>query len=69
MIGATDNTEAADNFAQNKPSGDENVAINWVNGAALVVVKFKLQKASFQHKMMLNKAVEAKPGKLIGKIK
>src|ERR1700761_1486792 len=65
-IGATAIVEAADNLAKNNPSGLENDAMNAVNGAAPAEVRFRLQNASFQHRISDNNPVEATPGKVSG---
>ena len=51
-IGAIASVEAADSFAQNRPCGLEKVAMKAVSGAALVVVSWMVQNASFQARMM-----------------
>src|SRR5215212_5723888 len=61
-MGAIATVDAADSLAQNSPSGAENDAMNVVSGAALEVVRFRLQKASFQHRMIDKSAVDAMPG-------
>ncbi len=55
--------DAADSFAQNSPSGAEKDAMKAVSGAASDVVRLRLQKASFQVRMIASSAVEAIPGK------
>ena len=66
MIGATASKDAAESFAQNRPSGLEKVAMKAVNGAAWLAVRLMLQKASFQHRTMLSNVVEAIPGAASG---
>src|ERR671921_2885352 len=61
-IGAIAMVEAAESLAQNSPSGAENEAMKVVSGAALEVVRLRLQNASFQHRMMERSAVDAMPG-------
>src|SRR3712207_259293 len=61
-IGAIATVDAADSLAQNRPSGAENEAMKVVSGAAFEVVRFRLQNASFQHRMMDRSAVDAMPG-------
>ena len=61
-IGTTASVEAADSLAQNRPSGLENDAMKAVSGAALAADRFRLQNASFQHRMIDNKPVDAIPG-------
>ena len=65
-MGAIDKVEAADNLAQNKPSGLEKEAVNAVRVAAFTVVRLRLQNASFQQRMRESNAVEAMPGVLSG---
>src|SRR5271166_6053895 len=67
MIGATASREAAESFAQKRPSGLEKEAINAVNGAAFALVRLMLQKASFHAKIIRISAVEESPGKHIGR--
>ena len=50
-IGAIAMVDAADNLAQNNPSGLEYEAMNAVSGAALAAVRLSVQKASFQARM------------------
>jgi len=69
MMGATANSEAAESFAQNSPSGLEYEAINTVSGAALALDKLMLQKASFHARMISSSAVEESPGIVIGRSK
>ena len=54
--------EAAESLAQKSPSGLENEAMNAVSGAAFAAVRFRLQKASFQERMIAKSDVEAMPG-------
>src|SRR5919112_5102411 len=61
-MGAMAIVDAAESLAQNNPSGAENEAMKVVNGAASDVVRFRLQNASFQHRMMDRSAVDAMPG-------
>ena len=61
-IGATAMVEAADSLAKNSPSGLENEAMNAVSGAAPDDVRFRLQNASFQHRISDSSPVEATPG-------
>src|SRR3712207_1353701 len=61
-MGAIAMAEAAESLAQNRPSGAENEAMNVVRGAAVEVGRFRLQNASFQHRMIDSRAVEAMPG-------
>ena len=65
-MGAMAIVEAAESFAQNRPSGAEKEAMNAVNGFASVAVRFKLQKTSFQQRIIDNSAVEAIPGSAKG---
>src|SRR3546814_17327568 len=65
-MGATARVEAADSFAQTSPSGLEKEAMKAVSGAAWDAVRLRLQKASFQHRMIDSKAVEAIPGTVSG---
>src|SRR3982750_3651454 len=58
-IGATAIVEAADSLAKNRPSGLENDAMNAVSGAAPAEVRFRLQNASFQHRINDSRPVEA----------
>ena len=59
--------EAADSFAQNRPSGAE---IGGDEGGqrrgVRAVVRLSVQKASFHARMMLSSMVEAMPGTAIG---
>src|SRR6478609_9012495 len=66
-MGAIAIVEAAESLAQNRPSGAENDAMNAVSGAALETVRFRLQNASFQHRMIDSSAVEAMPGRDSGR--
>ena len=66
MIGAMARSEAAESFAQKRPSGLEKDAINAVSGRACVAVRLMLQNASFQHRMIERSAVEAMPGNASG---
>src|SRR5689334_17593158 len=66
-MGAMESVEAAESLAQNNPSGLENDAVNTVRVAAFTVVKFKLQKASFQQRMIDRRAVARMPGAEIGR--
>ena len=61
-MGAIERVEAADSFAQKRASGLENDAVKAVSVAAFTVVRFRLQKASFQQRMMESSAVAAMPG-------
>src|SRR5690242_711207 len=61
-IGAIAIVEAADSLAQNRPSGAENEAMKVVSGAARELVRLRLQNASFQHRMIESRAVDAIPG-------
>src|SRR3989442_1188700 len=61
-MGAMAMVDAAESLAQKSPSGLENEAMNAVRGAALAAVRLRLQKASFQDKMMASSEVEAMPG-------
>ena len=61
-IGAIASVEAADSFAQNRPCGAENEAMNAGSGAASCADRLRLQNASFQHRMTDSSAVEAMPG-------
>ena len=54
-MGAMASVDAAESFAQNRPCGLENEAMKAVSGAALVVVRRIVQKASFQARMMLSR--------------
>src|ERR1700749_4355818 len=65
-IGATAIVDAADSLAKNKPSGLENDAMNAVKGAAPADVRFRLQNASFQHRISDSRPVEATPGNVSG---
>ncbi len=58
--------DAAESFAQNSPCGLENEAMKAESGAALVVVSWIVQNASFQARMMFKSRVEAMPGTAIG---
>src|ERR1700730_2956025 len=69
MIGATANREAAESFAQKRPSGLEYPAMNTVSGAALALERLMLQNASFQARMISKRAVEESPGMVIGRSK
>ena len=40
--------------------------MNWVSGAASLVVRLKVQKASFQARITLRRTVEAMPGTAMG---
>jgi hypothetical protein len=60
-MGAIAIKEAADNFAQNKPSGLEYDAINVAKVPDLAALKFKAQNASFQLNTKHNKPVDANP--------
>src|SRR5258706_4713813 len=66
MMGAMAMVEAADSLAKNRPSGLEKEAMKVVKGAAEDEVRLRLQKASFQHRMMHRRPVEAMPGKASG---
>src|SRR5882724_11457937 len=61
-MGAMAMVDAAESLAQKRPSGLENEAMNAVRGAALAAVRLRLQKASFQDRMMASSEVEAMPG-------
>src|SRR5258705_11937549 len=61
-MGAMAMVDAAESLAQKRPSGLENEAMNAVRGAALAAVRVRLQKASFQDRMMASSEVEAMPG-------
>ena len=65
-IGAMARVDAAESFAQKCPCGAENDAMNWVSGAASMVVRFSVQNASFHARMTFNNTVEAMPGIAIG---
>src|SRR6516162_4603390 len=67
MMGATASSDAAESLAQNSPSGLEYEAINTVRGAALALVRLRLQNASFQAKMTRISPVEERPGNAIGR--
>src|ERR1035438_7568210 len=66
MIGATASSDAAESFAQNKPSGLEYEAMNTVSGAAFALVRLMLQKASFHESTMSRREVEEMPGSANG---
>ena len=66
-MGAIASVDAAESFAQNNPSGAEKEAMKAVSGAALVVVRLRLQKASFQERMIHKRAADAIPGKASGR--
>ena len=66
-MGATAIVDAADNFAQKRPSGLEKDAMKAVSGAELAAVRLRLQKASFQARIMASKLVEAMPGSYRGR--
>ncbi|KAH0442985.1 hypothetical protein KCU90_g1504, partial [Aureobasidium melanogenum] len=65
-IGATASSDAAESFAQNKPSGLEYDAMNTVSGAAFELDRLMLQNASFHDRITSSSAVEASPGSDIG---
>src|SRR3984893_10471536 len=65
-IGAIASVEAADSFAQNRPSGLEYEAMKTVNGAASRVDRLSVQNASFQARMTLRRRGDAMPGIAIG---
>ncbi len=65
-IGATARLDAADSFAQKSPSGAEKEAMKAVSGAAFAAVRFSVQNASFQARMMFSSTVDAMPGIAIG---
>ena len=66
-IGAQAIVEAAESFAQKRPSGLEYDAIKAVNVPASPAVRLIAQKASFQHKTILKRAAEATPPHESGK--
>src|SRR5947207_14987468 len=66
MIGAIASVDAADSFAQNRPSGLEYDAMKTVSGAASNVERLRVQNASFHARMKLRSSVEARPGMAIG---
>jgi len=59
--------EAAESFAQKRPSGLEKEAMKAVSGAACEAVRLRLQNASFQDRMMASSEVEATPGSESGR--
>src|SRR3978361_820908 len=65
-MGATAMVEAADSLAKNRPSGEENEAMNAGSGAAAEEVRLRLQNASFQHRISDSNPVEATPGSVSG---
>ena len=66
MIGASLGIDAAESLAQNWPSGLEYSEMKKLSGAAYLFVRFRVQNASFQARMMLRRQVEAMPGSAIG---
>ncbi len=58
--------EAAESFAQNWPCGLVYSEMRKLSGAAFFVVRFKVQKASFQERIRLRRQVETMPGTAIG---
>lgn len=62
----TDRQDAAESLAQNNPCGLEKEAIKADSGAALAPLRFNVQNDSFQARIILNNAVEAKPGAASG---
>src|ERR1700742_3233552 len=66
MIGAIAISEAADSLAQNCPSGEEYSEMKKLSGAAYLLVRFKVQNASFHARITLSSRVEAMPGTAIG---
>jgi hypothetical protein len=69
MMGIIARKDAAESLAQNKPSGLEKPAIKTGSGAARELVRLRLQKDSFQARMINNSAVDATPGIAIGRNK
>ena len=68
MMGAIAMTDAADNFAQNNPSGLDIDAISQDNVPALAALKLSDQNDSFHAQTMQTKAVDAMPPLDNGKI-
>src|SRR5215218_8983448 len=65
-MGATDMVEGAESLAKKRPRSEEKEAMNAVSGAASEEVRFRLQNASFQHRMRDSSPVEAMPGRVSG---
>ena len=54
-------SDAADNLAQNRPSGLEYEAMSVASVPALAALRFRLQKASFHDSTRHNRPVDARP--------
>ena len=54
-------SDAADNLAQNRPSGLEYEAMSVASVPALAALRFKLQNASFHDSTRHNRPVDARP--------
>src|SRR5262249_25443586 len=65
-MGAIAIVDAAESFAQNRPSGLEYEAMTAVSGAASAVVRVSVPNASFQARMTFSSTLEAMPGSAIG---
>ena len=60
-MGAIAMSDAADNLAQNRPSGLEYEAMSVASVPALAALRFRLQKASFHDSTRHNRPVDARP--------
>ena len=60
-MGAIAMSDAADNLAQNRPSGLEYEAMSVASVPALAALRFRLQKASFHDSTRHKRPVDARP--------
>ena len=60
-MGAIAMSDAADNLAQNRPSGLEYEAMSVASVPALAALRFRLQKASFHDSTRHSRPVDARP--------